>query len=118
MPPETRDRVSVPRFVSNPAGIKELAGQAAMRAYMEACAEAAADDVRRRAEPRRRIVRSIKTTTNKEGGVWRGIVYTDWWVALFHELGTRKMSARPFLRPGVESVLARVKGSFRATGRR
>jgi HK97 gp10 family phage protein len=118
MPPETRDRVSVPRFVSNPAGIKELAGQAAMRAYMEACAEAAADDVRRRAEPRRRIVRSIKATTDKEGGIWRGIVFTGWFVSLFFEFGTRKMRARPFLRPGVESMLGRVNGSFTGTGKR
>lgn len=48
-----------------------------------------------------RVSASLKTKVTVRGHLIEGTLYTDWFVSRFHELGTSKMRARPFMRPAV-----------------
>lgn len=60
----------------------------------------AANDARRRAKGAR-VKASFKQKVIADGRTVRGFIYTTWFVARLHELGTSQMAARPALRPAV-----------------
>lgn len=67
---------------------------------MNRAAKFCADDAKRRAKGRR-IKDAVKYRVRTDGQTVEGFIYTTWFVGRFHETGTSKMRARPYLRPAV-----------------
>lgn len=87
------------RVTWKPNAVLDLA-LAKVQTGMNRAAKFAADDARRRAKGKR-IKDSIKHRVIADGNDVRGYLYTTWFVTRLHELGTRKMRARPAMRPAV-----------------
>lgn len=101
------------RFVANPNAAKDIARSDGMRRYMDGIAETAAAEVDRR-KPNLPGRRAIDVTSDSNLGVdgWEGrvTVKSSFWH--LHEFGSARTTAHPYLRTGVQTVLARIRGRW------
>lgn len=104
------------RFVPNPRAAQQLARAPEMRRYMQSVADTAAGEVdSRKPELRggRRIHIDADTDLGPDGWEGRVVIRSPFW-HLF-EFGSRNNPARPYVRPGVQAALSRVRGRWRST---
>jgi HK97 gp10 family phage protein len=87
------------RITWKPEAVMDMA-TAQVTNGMNRAAKFVADDAKRRAHGARTKA-AIKYRVRADGRKIEGFVYTTWFVGRFFELGTRKMRARPYLRPAV-----------------
>lgn len=105
------------RYVPDPTFEAELLASPEMRTFMASLTDDVADEAERLA-PRRlgHLAAGVEGDVELVAGVWVGRVWDDDFKAAWHEFGTRKMHAHPYLRPALYRILpgATITGGERA----
>jgi hypothetical protein len=103
------------KFKPNPAAARELASSPDMARLLERVADQAAGEAQRRL-PYPRIMGGITvegdSTITRDGAEGRVVIHGSGWH--LWEFGTKNHPARPAIRPGVQDVISRFGGRWKA----